>query len=342
MKHKIFLLFFGLIAALAVSEIAVRAARLAPDLIPITKGRYRLADDPKLGYEPIPGVYYSGDNLYTYDYRAGETNSLGFRSEEVPQDKAENALRIAVLGDSLAVGLWIDKYSDTFAGVLKRELAPVMGKSGRELQILNFGVVGYNTMQEAAMLRLRAARFNPDLVVLEYCHNDRERSDGALFQSLVNEARSKERPLAVDYSGALLHSALYRLFRFRIFPAISSDEGGSGWVRKLSQDSVEESLAELAAAARQIPAPVLMAVFPKFGDLANYPLTKEHEKLTEAARKNNIEMLDLLPAFRECQKRDPAQLSIDEYHPSAAGHACAGRAIAAKIGEILKLNRVAP
>lgn len=316
----------------------IRICGLAPDLIPITKGRYRLADDPKLGYEPIPGVYYTGQNLYTYDYRADETNPLGFRSENYPKDKAGRSVRIAVLGDSLAMGLWIDKYSDTFAGVIKAELSPQLQKNGKELEVLNFGVVGYNTMQEAALLRSKVQDFKPDIVVLEYCHNDRERSDGALFQSLVNEAQAKSRPLAINYSSGLLHSALYRLFRFRILPQTPAADSGAAWVKRLSQDSVEDSLGEMAASARRIPATLLMAVFPKFGDLENYPLTAEHEKLAATAKKNNIEFLDLLPSFRDCQRRAPDQLSIDEYHPSVAGHRCAGQAIAARIAKILDLS----
>ena len=46
--------------------------------------------------------------------------------------------------------------------------------SGQKFEVLNFGVIGYNTAQEYARLRNRAIKFRPSLVVVYYVFNDPE------------------------------------------------------------------------------------------------------------------------------------------------------------------------
>jgi len=44
--------------------------------------------------------------------------------------------------------------------------------TGKKIKVLNFGVPGYNMAQELEVLRAKALRFKPDLVILQYCIND--------------------------------------------------------------------------------------------------------------------------------------------------------------------------
>lgn len=331
MKAKLILVLAGTTFGLLIAEAAIRALNLAPALIPIRQGRYRLSANPDLGYEPTPGVYYTGETLYTYDYRAPETNTLGFRSPEYPRSRAGGTFRIAVVGDSLGIGLWIDKYADTFPGVLQTALTQALGPKNIAPEVLNFSVVGYNSLQEVNMVKDYALKFSPDLVLVEYCHNDRERNDGGLLGSLLHEARAQGKSLAIDYSQIMLKSALYRLVRFRVFPqanAAPKEERTNDRMQRLSRDSVEQAFRQLGELSRREKFKVLLSVFPRLGSLQNYAFQGEHDKLKSIAQAENFLFLDLLSAFQECERQSGPALQIDEYHPSVRGHRCAGEAMA--------------
>ncbi len=79
---------------------------------------------------------------------------------------------MAVLGDSIAFGYWVAE-EDAFA----RQLELLLGESrgeGPPVEVLNFGVPGYNLGQEIETLRSRVLAFEPDVVVLAFCLNDLE------------------------------------------------------------------------------------------------------------------------------------------------------------------------
>jgi hypothetical protein len=54
---------------------------------------------------------------------------------------------------------------DTFSFQLQQRLV----SQGRDLEILNFGVGGYDTLQEVSLLEIRGLKYHPDLVVVAYC-----------------------------------------------------------------------------------------------------------------------------------------------------------------------------
>ena len=70
----------GLVVALALAELLVRALGLAPEVAFLEAGRFRLSDNPRIGYEPIA---------------TGSTNSLGFRDREREVAAAADVFRAA-------------------------------------------------------------------------------------------------------------------------------------------------------------------------------------------------------------------------------------------------------
>jgi len=114
---------------------------------------------PDLRYELNPGA----------SVRAWDTdikiNSQGFRGPEPSSDPATE--RVIVLGDSITFGNSL-ALEDTFPFQLQQRLV----SQGRNLEVLNFGVSGYDTLQEAALLEIRGLKYHPKLVVVGYCLND--------------------------------------------------------------------------------------------------------------------------------------------------------------------------
>jgi lysophospholipase L1-like esterase len=114
---------------------------------------------PNLKYELTPGASVKawGKDI--------KINSQGFRGPEPSSNPAIE--RVIVLGDSIAFGNNLE-LEDTFSFQLQQRLV----SQGRNIEILNFGVGGYDTLQEVALLEIRGLKYHPSLVVVAYCLND--------------------------------------------------------------------------------------------------------------------------------------------------------------------------
>jgi len=98
------------------------------------------------------------------------TNSHGMRGRDIPVAKAADVFRITGLGDSVMFG-WGVAEEDIYLSVLEQRLGPA-ASGGRQVEVLNFAVPGYNTAMEVAAFREKVLDFSPDLVVIHFVHND--------------------------------------------------------------------------------------------------------------------------------------------------------------------------
>jgi lysophospholipase L1-like esterase len=320
------LLLGGVLVALSAGELIVRALGLAPEVVMVAHGRYRVSNDPEIGYEPIPGLRYDGRDLTLYDYRSDETNTLGYRDREHDVLKGKGVRRVVVIGDSLTMGLWIERLEDIFPVKLESYLQ----QSGQPAEVMNFGVVGYNTLQEVATLRVKGLAYDPDVVVVQYCLNDRQRDDGNLLSTLL--AAERGAPVsAVRLSRSLAWSSLYRFLRFRALSRLIGTYRDTleKDADRLAGDRVDEAFQKLGTLARRGSFTVVLAVFPDFTDLVNYRFNPEHATLRQVSERQGFVHLDLLGAMRECASRGLGQsVALDRYHPSIYGHDCAAKAMA--------------
>jgi lysophospholipase L1-like esterase len=121
-----------------------------------------MVDDPQLGYKHPESV--------TYMLGASQVsiNAHGLRDADIPYTKPDNEKRILVLGDSVTFG-WGVSQGEAFSD----QMEPLLrGQTGVQWQVINAGINGYNTEQEAAYLRLEGMRYSPDYVLLIYVSND--------------------------------------------------------------------------------------------------------------------------------------------------------------------------
>ena len=97
------------------------------------------------------------------------TNSLGLRNRELAAKKPE-VFRVLFLGDSL---LWIGDTSDgrLHTQVIEENLNRAMPTPHR-VEVINAGVPGYTTYQEAEFLKAYGLAMEPDLVVVCFVLND--------------------------------------------------------------------------------------------------------------------------------------------------------------------------
>jgi hypothetical protein len=96
-------------------------------------------------------------------------NSKGLRNPEVDYARPPGTYRILALGDSWTFGFRLEE-PDSYPRQLERALEERARGRGdpRRFQVINAGVIGYSTDQEAAWLRAEGHRYQPDLVLLAY------------------------------------------------------------------------------------------------------------------------------------------------------------------------------
>jgi lysophospholipase L1-like esterase len=158
-------LFVGVLVetALRINEVQLSAGAdprcAGSDSAQLTqKGLYIL--DSAAGYVMGPNLCI---RLRTNEYdQVLRTNSRGMVGPEVPTSKAPGEFRIVVLGDSYTVGGQVP-YEQTFPAVLEQELR---GSGFSNVRVVNAGVGGYSTFNEAGLLRDDLGWLQPDLVVV--------------------------------------------------------------------------------------------------------------------------------------------------------------------------------
>ncbi len=122
--------------------------------------------------EPV-SLYTPSENakiVYELNTQHKDINAFGMRDKEWSENDIKNLYKIAVIGDSHAYSIRVGTIAETFPSVMEERLNHHLGK--RLVKVLNFGVPGYNTAQELEVLRSKAVKFEPNLVVLQYCIND--------------------------------------------------------------------------------------------------------------------------------------------------------------------------
>lgn len=329
MLKKLALSLVALLFSLLAAELVIRIAGAAPKIYLIQKGRFQLSNNPKIGYEPVP-MAYQGEDLSFYDYK-GASNSLGFRDVEHAVAKPPGVFRIVVIGDSIAAGLKVDRFEDTFPPLLQE----ILNARGKTVEVISLAVSGYNTQQEVETLREKGLRYKPDLVLLAYSLSSREHVDGDILRTLLEAERQKGGMSQARSNPYLMKSALYRFIRFRLAAPRQVEELPQKYLDIVARDTVAEYFGVLEELAKQNGFEVLVAVFPRFTrKFAAYPphLAEKHAYAQGLAEKHRFAYLDLLSAFDECRKASPEPIEADNFHPSARGHHCAAAALAEKIG----------
>jgi len=138
-------------------------------------------------YEPLPLDLYEKDKDTLYKLKAGynektiigkhlfgesynvKINSKGLRDYEYNYKKPDNTFRILVLGDSFAFGVGVDLHN-TFPKVLEKKLNN--GSTNIKYEVINAGVPAYCTYQELGFLKKEGLKYNPDMIILAFYHDD--------------------------------------------------------------------------------------------------------------------------------------------------------------------------
>jgi lysophospholipase L1-like esterase len=334
------LVLAGVIVGAGAVELYLRLARpAAPDLRALHLAE---PDQPWL-YRLRPGAEAELDKTAGIHYRVNEN---GFRGPRYPQARDAGAFRVAVLGDSLTFGFGVQE-TEIYTALLEAELARLLAP--RKVEVLNFGVGGYNPYNEVALFEGIGAAYQPDLVLIQFCINDLndprlhfdahtlrllELPDDAFPDPRMRALPMPEKSPLAFCAGRLrlcdlLQHALYEKRADRRALAQSVAERRSlGGPERAWLHAQYGKLQQWAAAHG---ARFGVVVFPYPKQLRDSSRDGVGQGISVLGRDDGFAVIDLLPAFRAASQGSDTALFLDLWHPSPAGHKVAAQALATEL-----------
>jgi hypothetical protein len=252
------------------------------------------------------------------------TNHFGMRDRELTIERPESTIRIAVLGDSFTFGMGVAADAP-YPKALERLLNESRRDESCRFEALNFGVSGYSTKDEAALLEHRVIGWDPDLVVVGYVLNDPEDEPVDPLHWYYADHAWWQRSYALHF-----FSSVRRIWGIRVL-------AGRDYTRWLHVDSakwdgVVGAFQDIERVADENGIEVVLTIFPIFPweRWQDYRYADLHVQVAGAAEGAGLHVIDLHPVYLEYP---PADLRVSEQdnHPNRVAHDLAGRAIRERI-----------
>jgi lysophospholipase L1-like esterase len=133
------------------------------------------------------------------------SNSLGFRSPELPTSKASDVFRIAIFGDSSSFG-WGVNYDDSWGALLQRSLQTQA--HGKKIEVVNFAIPGDSSAYGSLLFQKFAPISKADLFILGFGAND---AKPVLTSHTQQVSRFQNSSSLLGITSVLKYSALVRL-----------------------------------------------------------------------------------------------------------------------------------
>lgn len=354
-------IWFSVVHLLAVVLICLILLEMGMRMIlPTLDGREMVAFDPELGSVLRPGFEGVAQGVHV------SINSHGLRSPETTLEKPDGVFRVLVLGDSWTFGVCIPQ-DQTYPAQLEKTLQS--NHPNLRIEVINSGVSGYETYNEAVYFRRSGRFFRPDLVLIGYypvndIHDKREKfrerarlqEENPLLFALkrypkeklqtyhyFQYGRSKVKDRIGEWwTGSPPYDAgpeeLDQHFKVEWTSLYSDDYSGWGLV--------QESLGEIAELSREIGAEPVLAVFPDIRSLKHYRLSLRDQffpQLEEAALKSGLSVIDVFPAFAPYEDREE-EIALWERkgstHPNEKGYRIIAEFLADRLQDRIGMSSV--
>lgn len=330
----------GLGAALLATEAGLRIHHAV-------RGTYETTDDTRRAAASSPWTA-SADPEIVFEHRRddavramlrGDIESHGIlQRREVNVAKAPGLLRIAVIGDSVGAAMNVPP-ADRIPAHLEARLA---AETATPVEILNFCVMGYDTVQEARVLETRVAEFAPDAVVLLYCLNDPGRSETPLTWF-----RPPEPPAL--YIADAVKTVIFRTTGRSFGRPWVTAKGPADPLARIRWDEMYEpggdglaavghGFDRIAAWSKAKGVPVLVAIAPLLQreDPSGATTAGYRAQVAEAAKARDLPCVDLQPAFDGMRWESLVWKSDDVYHAAAPGLAALANSLYPSVRELIR------
>lgn len=265
---------------------------------------FRKVGNPQLVFELKPNSkgYLIGKQV--------KINSQGMRDYEYSLEKPDDVYRIAVIGDSITFG-WGVELNESYPKILEKKL-----NSSRKVEVLNFGVPGYVGVQVLTVIKEKALRYNPDLIIIGH------------YLSMPNKIwnlydTSVHIPIGVKIF-LNEHSCLYNWAKTRWTTILLKAgviertpyqelyiEGSEPW------ENYKISIKNISEISKEKNIPVLFVLLPNWDNLNdNYEFKEVDELMNKTVSENGLLCLDIFP---EVKGLNAGEYRVDYVHPNGKG-----------------------
>jgi len=292
---KLFLVVLSIFLSLIMAEIGTRVYIFGAKAF-----SYKLVNSAhQLGGSGL--IQPSSESEIIYELKPGlneffklvrfKTNSIGLREErEYSLEKPFRTFRVAVVGDSYTLGSGIEVH-DTYPKVLEKQLNNYKGR----YEFINFGVGGYSLRQYVAVIKFKALKFHPDLILIGWCAgNDHEIDPEINFSRKYNVRPTK--------------SGFFKSYLVQLFIHVVSHKGVSK--KAIYKPNEIDHMNAMFNKIERLPANTPVVVVNLGFDEQNGPI------LERLAKSCGLHFVDTIPAFQGKNQRDYVIHLLDK-HPNA-------------------------
>lgn len=135
-------------------------------------------------------IYFNYTDGLFYKYNGELSSDLYtlFDTSNYSIEKNKSKIRIAIIGDSFTEGLGLSpetRNKSSYPIIAEEQLNRKI--KNESFEVLTFGLRGLNTMQEENLYFKLVKKYDPDIVVVQFCHNDFETKFVPLFRKDINQ-----------------------------------------------------------------------------------------------------------------------------------------------------------
>jgi hypothetical protein len=254
-------------------------------------------------------------------------NSAGYRDVEHTKKKPKGVRRAVFVGDSFTYGAGV-LFDDTYPKRVERGL---IEDRGEPWEAIVLAVPGFDSEREAKIVREEVFAYEPDLLFLGYVLNDAEDKRADEKRRALDWVREQA---AAGQPPFWRRSALFSLVADRIRATAQNRERIRNY-RALYEDEAPgfgaalKAVTEIAELSQRNNVPLIVAVFPLFGNPLDqsYPFEAVHRKIAASFRPLRLMLVDLLPYYRGLDWKLLVVEGAADEHPNEIAHRIAAQAL---------------
>lgn len=245
------------------------------------------------------------------------TNRWGMRDRDYEKEKAKGTYRIVGLGDSIMFGWGVadgESYLDRIEEAIKRP-------GNAKIEVLNFGVPGYNTAMEVSLFDHVVKDFKPDLVIIQFVNNDFQ---VPAFMQPPKDYFSLQRSFLLEFIKARTGKKAAALIGTEITKLPERQKVIEQYRWMIGSGGYERAMDRLAAMTTAKGIPVLI--------VSGKASSQQRKIMRNVAKKHRFQRMKVGPfvekylsekglaALTAAERRKLLTVSPADSHPNALGH----------------------